>query len=50
MSHLNPTTGGTAGRDRISIPNLAANGATPSRGLENGGKWSADLSMLEITV
>jgi len=38
MSHLNPTTGGTAGHDRISIPNLAADGAVPSRGSENGGR------------
>ena len=38
MSHLNPTTGGTADRDRIPIPNLAANGAVPSRGSENGGR------------
>jgi len=38
MSHLNPTTGGTAGRGLVSIPNLAANGAVPSRGSENGGR------------
>jgi len=50
MSHLNSTTGGTAGRDRISIMNLTANGATPSRGSEIVGMWSALLSMLEFTV
>ena len=38
MSHLNPTPGSTAGRDRISIMNLASNGAMPSRGSENGGR------------
>ena len=50
MSHLNPTTGGMAGRDRISIMNLSSNGAMPSRGSESSGKWSALSSMLEFTV
>lgn len=50
MSHLNPTTGGAAGRDRISIMNLASNGAMPSRGSENGGGWSDHLSMLEFAI
>ena len=50
MSHLNPTTGGATGRDRISIVNLASNGAVPSRGSENGGRWSDHLSILEFAV
>ena len=47
MSHPNPTTGGT-GRDRISILNLSSNGAMPSRGSENSGRWLPSLSMLEF--
>jgi hypothetical protein len=46
MSHLNPATGGATGRDRISIMNLASNGAMPSRRSENSGRWSALLSIL----
>jgi len=48
MSHLNPTTGGAAGCDHISIPNLAANDAVPSRGSENGGRCLPTCQCLNL--